>query len=532
MNQSQRHDRESAQRAHRRTYAAPLAAGLAVLVVASSAHADVFSDIKYTDLVARLGANVPTGLNIKMGQVEAPENANGSYAPDTLLSEFFGTTFNLLSGTTAGASWHGTEVAKSLYGNTLSVAPGVSEAFVWNVNSWLTSASLGVGTGLQPVATPAGVRVHNHSWIGSFGQTTFDNEALRRADFVANRDNVLFTVGVNNGAGSAPQPLIAYGYNTLAVGLADGNHAAAPTPAGIDGPNRRKPEIVAPGQFTSFSTPVVGAAASLLFDAALRDPAVSSNANANRVVTVKAALLAGTTHRAAWSNGAPTSGAGRGITATPLDPIYGADLLNIDRAHRIFTAGERNGATTPQFGAFTAHAGWDYLASVTSGSSVYYTFRVHTPVAEVSVAATWFRNVASTFTAATVQNFDLRLWRVSGGSLASISGDAGVGVFASGNVESVSVIDNVEHLYIRNLGAGDYVLELKRVAGTQVAMPVCVSWYMPDTQATPDLNGDGVVNSADLADLLNQWGTSGLADLNSDGIVSSPDLAALLNAWS
>ena len=47
-----------------------------------------------------------------------------------------------------------------------------------------------------------------------------------------------------------------------------------------------------------------------------------------------------------------------------------------------------------------------------------------------------------------------------------------------------------------------------------------------------DLNGDGVVNAADLATLLGAWGTSGPGDLNGDGIVGSADLTALLAAWS
>lgn len=47
-----------------------------------------------------------------------------------------------------------------------------------------------------------------------------------------------------------------------------------------------------------------------------------------------------------------------------------------------------------------------------------------------------------------------------------------------------------------------------------------------------DLNGDGVVNAADLALLLNAWGsTNPAADLNDDGIVNGVDLGILLNAW-
>jgi hypothetical protein len=508
-----------------------LVAAVAFLALPLIARADTFSDIRYTDLVARLGNDVPTGLGIKVGQVEAPENAQGGYAPDSASGEFAGVTFFLMSGTGAPSSWHATEVGKPLFGNSLSITPDVDSVYCWNVNSWAGPSYLNVNGASAPATPPAGVRVFNHSWIGSFGSSATDNNALRRVDFLINRDNVLFTVGTNNGAGSTAQALVSYAFNGISVGLANGNHANATTPAGIDGAGRRKPDIVAPGQFTSFSTPVVGAAGALLFDAAQTDPATAGNPNANRALTVKAILLGGTTHRAGWSNGAPTSGASRGITATPLDPLYGADLLNIDRAHLMLTSGEWNGTSTPQTGVFVDHAGWDYVPSVASGASVYYSFKVHAAVPEVSVLATWPRQVATSFSTWTLQNFDLRLWRLQGGSLVSISGEGGVGVFGSGNVESVSAVDNAEHLYIRDLAAGDYVLELKRQAGTQSAQPVAVAWYMPPTSPSADLDGDGVVGATDLAILLTQWGTSGSADLNGDGTVSAADMAELLAAW-
>ena len=47
-----------------------------------------------------------------------------------------------------------------------------------------------------------------------------------------------------------------------------------------------------------------------------------------------------------------------------------------------------------------------------------------------------------------------------------------------------------------------------------------------------DLNGDGAVNAADLALLLNNWNGIGIGDLNDDGGVDAGDLAILLNAWS
>ncbi len=510
----------------------PLSLCVVVGAVASIASADTFTDIKYTDLVARLGANVPTGAGIGMGQVEAPENTQGSYAPDLANPEFVGKTVTLLSGNTQLPSWHGTEVGKAYYGNTQSISKGVTSISVWEVNPWIQSAYLRVGQGVtQPLTPPAGLRVFNHSWIGSFGSAASDNDALRRLDYTVTRDNIFIAAGVNNGAGSVGQAMMAYCFNGVAVGLPDGNHSTSLTPTGVDGAGRRKPDLVAPGQFTSFATPVVGSAAALLFDAADSDPAVATNPNANKALTVKACLMAGTTHRAAWTNNTPTSGASRGIATTPLDTTYGADLLNVDRAHRIFTGGEASDFPTPQTTAFTRHQGWDYVTSIASNTSVYWTFRVHKPVAEASVLATWHRQVATNFTTWNVQDLDLRLWKLEGGALVSITGDAGAASFASGNCESKSAVDNTEHLYLKNLSAGDYVLELRRVAGTQTALPVAVAWYMPDTQMTADLDGNGVVGPGDLAILLNSWGGSGLPDLSGDGVVNAADISIMLSQW-
>jgi len=46
-----------------------------------------------------------------------------------------------------------------------------------------------------------------------------------------------------------------------------------------------------------------------------------------------------------------------------------------------------------------------------------------------------------------------------------------------------------------------------------------------------DLNGDGVVDGADLGLLLGQWGGDGPADLNDDGVVDGADLGLLLGDW-
>ena len=51
-----------------------------------------------------------------------------------------------------------------------------------------------------------------------------------------------------------------------------------------------------------------------------------------------------------------------------------------------------------------------------------------------------------------------------------------------------------------------------------------------------DLNDDGIVDAADLALLLGNWGPvdcagSGCPDFNGDGVVDAADLAQLLGNW-
>ena len=223
---------------------------LAVLLCATPVLADTASDVRYTDLLARLGASAPTGAGIGVGQVEANEGSN--FAPDQAVADFAGTSF-VVSGT-SGNSWHATEVGKALYGNSLSIAPGITNVWCWSASPFVTSSylKLGSGSAIPPISPPTGLRVFNHSWIGSFGSTGNDNDALRRLDFTVNRDNLTIVAGVNNGAGSAGQPMMAYAFNGLAVGLPNGAHSNSLTPTGIDGPNRRKPDIVAPRSIHQF----------------------------------------------------------------------------------------------------------------------------------------------------------------------------------------------------------------------------------------------------------------------------------------
>lgn len=48
---------------------------------------------------------------------------------------------------------------------------------------------------------------------------------------------------------------------------------------------------------------------------------------------------------------------------------------------------------------------------------------------------------------------------------------------------------------------------------------------------SPDLNGDGVVDGADVTILLGNWGSPGIGDLDGSGLVDGGDVTILLGAW-
>jgi len=72
-------------------------------------------------------------------------------------------------------------------------------------------------------------------------------------------------------------------------------------------------------------------------------------------------------------------------------------------------------------------------------------------------------------------------------------------------------------------------LTLNDLSGAELHGPA--DYDVNESSNPADLNGDGVVNGADLAALLTQWGTSGPADFNNDGVVNGVDLALLLTNW-
>lgn len=60
------------------------------------------------------------------------------------------------------------------------------------------------------------------------------------------------------------------------------------------------------------------------------------------------------------------------------------------------------------------------------------------------------------------------------------------------------------------------------------------AWLLAPAFVHFDTNGDCLVNSADIANVLGDWGSTALpaSDVNQDGLVDGQDIAAVLGAWS
>jgi hypothetical protein len=112
--------------------------------------------------------------------------------------------------------------------------------------------------------------------------------------------------------------------------------------------------------------------------------------------------------------------------------------------------------------------------------------------------------------------------------------------YTSGDIKVMAFINGGGHDYSSNqylpgLGGGPNLAEprlinLEIIPGEQFA--TISAGGGGGGNCPSDFDADGSVGAADLATLLNAWGSSAAGqDLDGDGSVGAPDLAALLNAW-
>jgi hypothetical protein len=263
---------------------------------------------------------------------------------------------------------------------------------------------------------------------------------------------MLFVSAVNNQDSVSPPGT---SYNCIGVGVSDGSASVGPT---LDN-GRAKPDIVAPGGETSFSTPFVSGAAAVLMQAALRGDGGGDTNSAADIRTIKALLLNGAIKPADWTNNSPS----------PLDPRYGAGVLNLFNSYEQLAGGKHGyifstnvsvgGAHPPLVttGSIPVLSGWDFNTN-SSGTNFdgvnHYYFNVTNNLSGAKFTATatlvWNRHRNKT----NINNLDLYLYDAISSNLVTCS---------------TSLVDNVEHIWQTQLPQGRYDLQVLKNGGTAVS---------------------------------------------------------------
>jgi hypothetical protein len=399
---------------------------------ATLASASYVDDIGYTQLASELGSSTPNGTGVTVSQIEAP---TPNYRPDPS-GAYSGVTFTYPFPTSnTGVSGHATTVADNFYGDS-SMANGVTSVASYEANNWIGSW-LNYGTPSAP-GTSLG-KVQNFSWIGSIGTSLADTFTLARMDYAINRDGIIAVTALNNGTGSVPN-LMAAGYNSIAVGLSNGNHSYGTTSTGLAslyGNSRSKPDIVAPAGATSYATPIVSSAAALLVQVANG----LGDSDGSRPEIVKSILMAGAT-KSQFSDWGNTSTA-------PLDDKYGSGQLNIRNSYNIMHAGQANASSSTTL----ASTAWDWGTVGQSNSNLYFFDLSST--SSLSAVLTWNIQVTPNGSWSSVGlglgDLYLRLYHASAFSLGSLVS------------QSITDTDNVQLIWANTLTAGRYAIQVANV---------------------------------------------------------------------
>ncbi len=332
-------------------------------------------------------------------------------------------------------SGHANAVADRLFGALNGVAPGIAALDSYDADFFVESNVF------ERVTIQA--RIVNQSFIIS-ARNLADQVAIdREYDDYADRFNVLFVNGAGNGGGVSPP---ATHYNGIAVGAYGGASSIGPTGDGT----RSKPDIVAPAEVTSYSTPQVTGAAALLLQAALRgDGGTNDTAAAGDIRVMKALLLNGATKPPDWS---PPTG-------QPLDPRYGAGVLHAFNSWNQLRSGRQIVSETTVVPTTTSHPpgastnrltaprGWAF-SSITNQQPTEDTvqhFHVDLPAGPssyvVTLTLTWHRRNGFS------QANDLDLHFINRTTGASVA-------------KSDTFANNVEHLHLVAVPPGAYDIQV------------------------------------------------------------------------
>ena len=333
---------------------------------------------------------------------------------------------------------------------------------MYSANQWVYADYLRTGSSLPPKTEESFVQ--NHSWI-SYGYNnetnpsevdniiSIHNEAVRRFDYAIIRDQFIACVGLNNGANTTVPSILSSSYNAISVGNTNGSHSRGQTVSGIDmgtgniehdGPGRTKPDIVANDNSTSACTPQVSSAVTFLIGIAK----AKHKENALLPEVMKALIMAGASKKE-FNNWFRNK-------EMPIDPVLGAGKINLQNSYHILIAEEQE----PE--SISSNYGWDF-GSIDKSSEAFYYIKLEENVSEASFSLNWNRVIRSAEWldgnpySESIADMKLELYRKKEDSITLYD-------------ISDSKIDNLEHLYLRGLDRGEYLLKVSSDTATNYGL--------------------------------------------------------------
>ncbi len=530
--------------------------------------------------VTQLQLNTPAlnGSGVVVAQVEASVSSTTQNAfepnPSNVGLPASDATFYDARGIASGSynsaygSWHANNVSALFFGSGGGgVAPGISHVYVYAEPAYYTqvydyylylndgtygqqfaTSSLPVGSvnGQETVNSPAVVN-QSFAYLGVGSSTSQGLDQYW--DEYASRFNTLFVTAIGDGQTTATTPASyinppADMYNGIAVGAYTGtetNGVFSPstgseaTWVGPTWDGRSKPDITAPGAYTSYTAPIVSGVATLMEQAgrgtnlsgpvglSASDSSIASGSAtayttaATDIRTVKALLLNGAVKPTGWTNsytvnsGTYSYNAVNANAITPLDPRYGAGVVNAYNSYENLAGGEHNfTSTTAQSIAA--------LPSVTSAPTANFSgsFSQAASTTNPATITGWnLATIAASTTSNAVENYDFNLTGTSLNSwdlTATLTwnkdypgapGPSGINhlmlflLNSSGQrvASSTSMLDNVQQininpaLGINSLAPGQYDLAVEMLGGVNAISTsdtYALAWNFVDPTSVPE----------------------------------------------
>ncbi len=492
--------------------AALTAAALAAIVpLTGGASAAVTTNPTLTQIgVAALQQINPSidGAGVTVAQIEAPDGyydppgqpyANLSvFEPNPTKLNQPASKFAYYAYTTPSTTFssgqyssHAEYVASLFYGNTGSgVSPGVSAVDVYEADYYyynpvandyapLGSTPAGSPSGVPTYASPA---VVNQSFIWEGSDASSIDEYNLGYDDYADSYNTIFVSAAGDGTTTATTPASyvnppATAPNGISVGA-------------LGLPNVTGADITAPGYATSFTAPLVSGVATDLVQAARQEVGGSGTAAAaTNMRVIKALLLNGAVKPAGWSNTSSTA------TGSPLNPVYGAGVVNAYNSYQNLAGGEHAASTTTtQANASTVQfqlnkaaiekslIGWN-LATITSSAA-------QAAVDHYDFSMPQIGNNSYDLTATLVWNLPMAQYTMNQLNLYLLN--------SSGQIvgQSVNTTDNLQILALNDLTPGTYDLAVMKLGGTFVSASetYALAWSIKDpASSTPEPTALGLM---------------------------------------